>query len=96
MEHTSVKHCSVRFRYAGTGKNFRSVSSCGVDKSYKISVSEFNNNKFILSRKINLPMVIQIYNPRESMIRRHAMWIVWHVSALPFGMPIAHISITHV
>lgn len=26
-----------------------------------------------LSWKLHLPMVIQIYNPRESMIRRHAM-----------------------
>lgn len=26
-EYTSVKHCSVRFLYAGSGKNFRSVSS---------------------------------------------------------------------
>jgi len=26
-----------------------------------------------LSRKLNLPMVIQIYSPKESMIRRHAM-----------------------
>jgi len=26
-----------------------------------------------LSRKLHLPMVIQIYSPKESMIRRHAM-----------------------
>ena len=47
MEHTSVKHCKVRFRYAGIGKNFSSVLSCNEHTAKRFQ----NSSKAVLLKQ---------------------------------------------
>ena len=51
MEDTSVKHCKVRFRYAGIGKNFSSVLSCNEHTAKRFQ----NSSKAVLLKQKTAP-----------------------------------------